>query len=123
MRKPLQICNPFLLEMLKRWLPTQESFRVMQWPILFTCADICMCLGLRFVGLDVDFDKNVCGVVGGLLKDKIIIVDTIIEIIKSLVESDSDEVDNVCRLYILFILLCFIFLRIQKLLVILLLVF
>jgi len=105
MRKPLQICNPLLLEMLKRWLPAQESFRVMQRSIPFTCVDICKCLGLGVVGLDVDFDKNVYGVVGGLLKDRIIIVETVIEIIKSLVESDSDEVDNVCRLYIFF---CFV---------------
>jgi len=64
-----------------------------------------MCLGLGVVGLNVDFDKNVCGVVGGLLEDRIIIVETVIEIIKSMVESDSDEVDNVCRLYIF---VCFI---------------
>ena len=68
MRKPLQTCNPLLLEMLKRWLPAQELFRVMQRSTPFTCADICMCLRLRVVGLDVDFDKNVCGVVGGLFE-------------------------------------------------------
>jgi len=63
MQKPLQICNPLLLEMLKRWLPAQKSFCVIQRSILFTCAAICMCLGLWVVGLDVDFDKKVCGVV------------------------------------------------------------
>ncbi|XP_027905985.1 uncharacterized protein LOC114165600 [Vigna unguiculata] len=41
--------------------------------------------GLSVVGLDVGFDKTVCGVVGGLLQDKIVTVETIIEIIQSLI--------------------------------------
>jgi len=64
-----------------------------------------MCLGLGVVGLDVDFDKIFCGVVGGLRKDKLITVENVIEMIKSVVESDSDDVDNVCRLYIF---VCFV---------------
>ena len=40
------------------------------------------------------------GVVGSLLNDKLIIVENVIEIIKSLVESDSYDVGNICRLYI-----------------------
>jgi len=91
--------------MLKCWLPTQKLFRVMQRSIPFTCADNCKCLGLGVVRLDVDFDKNVCGVVGSLLKDKLITVENVIEMIKSVVESDSDDVDNVCRLYIF---VCFV---------------
>ncbi|QCD86778.1 Ulp1 protease family [Vigna unguiculata] len=94
MQQPLKICNSLLLELLKRWLPAQESFRVMQRSIPFTCADICMSLGLSVVGLDVDFDKTYCGVVGGLLQDRIVTVETIIEIIQGLVGSDSNEVDN-----------------------------
>ena len=114
MEEPLKICNPLLLELLKRWLPAQESFRVMQRSIPFTCADICMSLGLSVVGLDVDFDKTVCGVVGGLLQDKIVTVKTIIEIIQSLVGSDSNEVDNVCRLYIFVCFAVFYFPRNSK---------
>jgi len=64
-----------------------------------------MSLGLAVVGLDVDFDKTICGVVGGLLEDRIVTVETVIEIIQSLVDSDSDQVDNVCRLYIF---VCFV---------------
>ena len=114
MQEPLKICNPLLLELLKRWLPTQESFRVMQRSIPFTCANICMSLGLSVVRLDVDFDKTVCGVVGGLLQDKIVTVKTIIEIIQSLVGSDSNEVDNVCRLYIFVCFVVFYFPRNSK---------
>ncbi|QCD99864.1 hypothetical protein DEO72_LG7g1151 [Vigna unguiculata] len=100
MQQPLKICNPLLLELLKCWLPAHESFHVMQRSIPFTCADICMSLGLSVVGLDVDFDKTLCGIVGGLLQDKIVTVETVIEIIQGLVGSDSNEVDNVFRLYI-----------------------
>jgi len=86
--------------MLKHWLPAHESFCVMQQSILFSCADICMSLGLGVVGLDVEFDKNVFGVVNSLLKDKLITIENVIEMIKSMVHSDFDDVDNVCRLYI-----------------------
>jgi len=87
--------------MLKRWLPAQESFRVMQWCIPLTCGDISMCLGLGGVGVDVEFDKNICGVVGSVMKDKLLTVENVIDVIKSLVEVEFVDVDNVCRLYIL----------------------
>jgi len=54
-----------MLEMLKRWLPAQESFRVMQRCIPLSCGDISMCLGLGGVGVDVEFEKKYmwcCGV-------------------------------------------------------------
>ncbi|QCE13907.1 hypothetical protein DEO72_LG11g905 [Vigna unguiculata] len=92
--KPLQICNPILLEMLKHWLPAYESFRVMQWSIPFSCADICMCLALSIIDVDVEFDKNVCEVVDSLMKDKLITIENVIDMIKSVVHSDFDDVDN-----------------------------
>jgi len=99
--KPLQICNPLMLEMLKRWLPAQESFRVMQRCIPLSCGDISMCLGLGGVGVDVEFEKNISGVMGSVMKDKLLTVENVINVIKSLLEAEFVDVDNVCRLYIL----------------------
>jgi len=73
-----------------------------------------MSLRLSVVGLDVDFDKSVCGVVGGLLQDRIVTVETVIEIIQGLVGSDSNEVDNVCHLYIFVCFVVLYFLRNSK---------
>jgi len=112
--KPLQICNPILLEMLKHWLPAYESFRVMQWSIPFSCADICMCLALSIIDVDVEFDKNVCEVVDSLMKDKLITIENVIDMIKSVVHSDFDDVDNVCRLYIFVCFMVLYFLRNSK---------
>ena len=95
--KPLQICNPLMLEMLKRWLPA----RVMQRCIPLSYGDISMCLGLGVFGVDVEFDKNICGVVGSVMKDKLLTVENVINVIKSLLEAEFVDVDNVCRLYIL----------------------
>ncbi|QCD92948.1 hypothetical protein DEO72_LG5g1017 [Vigna unguiculata] len=99
--KPFQICNPLMLEMLKRWLPAQESFRVMQRCIPLSCGDISMFLGLGGVGVDVEFEKNIYGVVGSVMKDKLPTVENVINVIKSLLEGEFVHVDNVCRLYIL----------------------
>ncbi|XP_027922562.1 uncharacterized protein LOC114180443 [Vigna unguiculata] len=90
-----------MLEMLKRWLPAQESFRVMQRCIPLSCGDISMCLRLGGVGVDVEFEKNICGVVGSVMKDKLLTVENVINVIKSLLEAEFVDVDNVCRLYIL----------------------
>jgi len=59
-----------------------------------------MSLRLDVDGLDVEFDKNVCGVVGSLLRDKLITLENVIEMIKNVIESEFDDVDNVCCLYI-----------------------
>ena len=56
----------------------------MQRCILLTCGDISMCLGLGGVGVDVAFDKNICGVVGSVMKDKLLTVENVIDVIKSL---------------------------------------
>jgi len=56
----------------------------MQRCILLTCGDISMCLGLGGVGVDVEFDKNICGVVGSVMKDKLLTVENVIDVIKSL---------------------------------------
>jgi len=109
--KPLQICNPLLLEMLKRWLPAHESFHVMKRSIPFSCADICMSLGLGIFRLDVEFVKNVCEVVGSLMKDKLLTIENVIEMIKSVVQSDFDDVDNAFRLYIF---VCFVILYFSR---------
>ncbi|QCE06002.1 hypothetical protein DEO72_LG9g1011 [Vigna unguiculata] len=89
--------SPSLLEILKRWLPTHESFRVMQQSVSLSCVDICMSLRLDVDGLDVEFDKNVCGVVGSLLRDKLITLENVIEMIKNVIESEFDDVDNFFR--------------------------
>ncbi|XP_027925341.1 uncharacterized protein LOC114182635 [Vigna unguiculata] len=67
MDKALAICNPLMLELVKR-------------------------LGVG--GIDVEFDKNVCGTVGSLLSGELITIDNVIEKMKLLVGSEVDDVDN-----------------------------
>ncbi|QCD90003.1 hypothetical protein DEO72_LG4g955 [Vigna unguiculata] len=94
MDKALPICNPLMLELVKRWISVNNSFRIMQRSVPLTIGDICMCLGLGVGGIDVQFDKNVCGSVGSLLSGQLIAIDNVIEKMKLLVGSKVDDVDN-----------------------------
>ena len=100
MDKALAICNPLMLELVKRWFSVNNSFRIMQQSVPLTIGDICMCLGLAVGGIDVQFDRNVCGSVGSLLSGQLITIDNVIEKMKLLVGSKVDDVDNVCRMYL-----------------------
>jgi len=64
-----------------------------------------MSLGLGVVGLDVEFNKNVCRVVGSLLRHKVITIENVIQMMKSVIKSEFNDVENVCRLYIF---VCFV---------------
>ena len=100
MDKALPICNPLMLELVKRWFSVNSSFRIMQRSVPLTIGDICMCLGLGVGGIDVQFDRNVCGSVGSLLRGQLITSDNVIEKMKLLVGSEVDDVDNVCCMYL-----------------------
>jgi len=53
------------------------------------------------VGKSVEFDSDISGLVGSLFDNKPIIIGYISEKIKICVDKDDDDVDNVCRLYLL----------------------
>ena len=92
--------QPILLEMVKHWLSITDSFRLMQYFVPLNIVDICMCLRLGIVGVDVPFDRNVCGVVSSLFTTKLIVFEDVIHMMGCIIESEVDDVDNVYRLYI-----------------------
>jgi len=106
MDRPLNISKPLLMEMLRRWVPEFKGFRVMQHVVPLRCVDVCICLGLTIVGDEVQFDDEICGVVGSLFDGEAVTINTITKKIKSMVSSNEvDDVDGVCRLYSL---MCFV---------------
>jgi len=100
-QKPMHICNLLILELLKRWLSVSHSFRLMQHSIPLTTGDTCLGLGLGVGGVEAQFDTNVCGLVGSVM----------IEMMKCMIESNVDDVENFCHLYIL---VCFVVLYIPS---------
>jgi len=67
-------------------------------------ADVCISLGLDVVGEDEKFDVSGCGCVGSLFSGESIIIKGITKLIRCTIGNEHDDVDNVCRWYIL---LCF----------------
>jgi len=72
----------------------------MQRLVPLTIVDIFMCLGLGVGGDNVEFCRNMCGVVGSVLSNEVITVEYVIQIMKSMVDNEMDDVENDCRLYI-----------------------
>jgi len=64
-----------------------------------------MSLGLSVVGEEVEFDAYGCGCVGSLFCGESITIKGIIKLISCTIGLEQDDVDSVCRLYIL---LCFV---------------
>jgi len=97
--KPLDINGVLLKHTLSRWVPEHESICIRQHLVRLPVLDVCVCLGLNGV---------VCGVLKSLFENEPITIDDIVNRIYFYLQSgndnDIDNVDNVCRLYLL---LCF----------------
>ncbi|XP_027927659.1 uncharacterized protein LOC114184552 [Vigna unguiculata] len=108
MVKPLDINGVLLKHTLSRWVPEHESICIRQHLVRLSVLDVCVCLGLNAVGVDVEFNSVVCGVIKSLFEHEPITIDDIVNRIYFYLQSgddnDIDNVDNVCRLYLL---LCF----------------
>ncbi|XP_027912560.1 uncharacterized protein LOC114172019 [Vigna unguiculata] len=103
--KVLEINCPLIREVLNRWVVDGEFIRVGPHLVRLSIYDVCICLGLTMVGKSVPFDSEVSGLVGSLFENKPISVRDISKKIKNYVSSDDDDdVQSVCRLYLL---LCF----------------
>jgi len=108
MVKPLDINGVLLKHTLSWWVPEHESICIRQHLVRLSVLDVCVCLGLNAVGVDVEFNSVVCGVIKSLFEHEPITIDDIVNRIYFYLQSgddnDIDNVDNVCRLYLL---LCF----------------
>jgi len=60
-----------------------------------------MCLELSVGGVQVQFDRNVCGLVGSVMSTKLITIENVIEMMKCMIETKMDDAKNVYHLYIL----------------------
>ena len=61
----------------------------------------CVCLGLGIGGDEVQFDRNVCGLVASVMRTNVITIESVFEMMKCMIGTNVDDVENVCRLYIL----------------------
>ena len=111
LERSLDICIPLLVELLRRWDEGEQFFHIWKHLVPLSVVDVCFSLGLSVIGEEVEFDVYGCGLVGSLFCGERICIKGITNMIRSLIETECDDVDNVCRLYIL---LCFVVLFFPK---------
>jgi len=68
MVKPLDINEMLLKHTLSWWVPEHESICIRQHLVQLSVLDVCVCLGLNVVGVDVEFNSVVCRVIRSLFE-------------------------------------------------------
>jgi len=111
MERSLDICTPLIQQMVRRWDSYEQCFHIYQRLVPFGVVYVCMSLDLNVVGEDVEFDAYGCGCVGSLFSCESITIKGITKLISCTIGTKHNDVDNVCRLYIL---LCFVVLYFSR---------
>jgi hypothetical protein len=113
MTEKIVMNGSLLEEMLSRWDPVSYGFRVSCKTVAFTPVDVCFALGLRVVGTVVPFDDdNKDCHVKSLFTGEEITVESIIN--KLSVLSNEENIEDFCRVYILFAFFALYFPRKSK---------
>ncbi|XP_057443185.1 uncharacterized protein LOC130734714 isoform X2 [Lotus japonicus] len=102
--------NCILLSNLEsRWEENRFGFKIQDNVVPFTPLDVCFSLGLRLVGLNVNYngDEDAECHTKGLFKGEEITVKTIVKQLRR--HKSDDKVDDFCRLYILLVFATFYF--------------
>jgi len=66
MTQPINTSCPLLRELVSRWSPNYQSFRIREFLIPLSSLDVCMGLGLGITGQEVSFNDNNLGLVTNL---------------------------------------------------------
>jgi len=111
MTQPINISCPLLRELVSRWSPNDQSFRIREFLVPLSSLDVCMGLGLGITGQEVSFNDNNLGLVNNLFNGEDITVVSIVEKLNDKKLNSKKNVDDFCRLYILLAFVVFYFPR------------
>ncbi|WVZ10251.1 hypothetical protein V8G54_014781 [Vigna mungo] len=90
---PIELNMKMMKQLVCRWVPSHQSFRVRQEMVPFNVFDVVMTLGLGVGGLEVPFDETVVGKVGELFNSKTITLKDMITIFNNIVVNEDVDVD------------------------------
>ena len=97
MAEPINISCPLLRELVNRWSPNEQSFRIREFLVPLSGLDVCMGLGLGITGEEVSFDDNNIGLVTNLFNGQNITVLGILEKLNDRKINVKKNVDDFCR--------------------------
>ncbi|XP_014524342.1 uncharacterized protein LOC106780552, partial [Vigna radiata var. radiata] len=96
--EPIDLNLKLLKQLVRRWVPQHQSFRVRQQLVSFDVVDVVMTLGLGVGGLEISFDESIVGKVGELFNSSKTKAKELIDMFDNIVGDDDLDVDVVCRL-------------------------
>ncbi|XP_014492340.1 uncharacterized protein LOC106754791 [Vigna radiata var. radiata] len=96
--EPIDLNLKLLKQLVRRWVPQHQSFRVRQQLVSFDVVDVVMTLGLGVGGLDISFDESIVRKVGELFNSSKTKAKELITMFDKIVGDDDLDVDVVCRL-------------------------
>jgi len=114
MAEPINISCPLLRELVNRWSPNEQSFKIREFLVSLSSLDVCMGLDLGITGEEVSFDDNNIGLVTNLFNGQDITVLGILEKLNDRKINVKKHVDDFRRLYILLAFTVFYFPRTSK---------
>jgi len=79
MTQPINISCPLLRELVNRWSPNDQSFRIREFLVPLSGLNVCMGLGLRITGQEVSFNDNNLGLVTNLFNGEDITVSVLLK--------------------------------------------
>ncbi|WVZ04110.1 hypothetical protein V8G54_024916 [Vigna mungo] len=90
---PIELNMKMMKQLVCRWVPPHQSFKVRQEMVPFNVLDVVMTLGLGVGGLEVPFDQTVVGKVGELFNSNTITLKDMITIFNNIVVNEDVDVD------------------------------
>jgi len=82
MVEPINISCPLLRELVNRWSPNDQSFRIREYLVPLSGVDVCMGLGFGISGGEVRIEDNNLGLVSNLFDGSDITVCGIVDKLK-----------------------------------------
>ncbi|WVZ01613.1 hypothetical protein V8G54_027682 [Vigna mungo] len=90
---PIELNMRLMKQMVRRWVPQHQSFRVRKELVPFNVVDVVMTLGFAVGGLEVRFDESIVGIVSELFNSTTIKLKDMINIFYTIVVNEDLDVD------------------------------
>ncbi|WVZ26341.1 hypothetical protein V8G54_004885 [Vigna mungo] len=90
---PIELNMKLFKQLVRRWVPHHQSFRVRQQLVPLNVVDVVMSLGLGVGGMEVQFDESIVGKVGELFNSTQMKLKEMVNMFNNIVVNEEVDVD------------------------------
>jgi len=109
--QPLHMSSVVLRELISRWCIADQSFRFREFLVPFSPFDVCITLGLRVTGKEVTLEYGGAPFMNSLFNGSEITINLVLAKLRDPDVNKDENVEDICRLYIILALGTFYFPR------------